>query len=270
MWGFGFRYIEKSDPKCGNAGSCVLPKIVPKGPLMLYGLSFNSGSDKQIQKGDEIMMTLSTALVVIVSQGIPAELDGRGYFGEICAVCRTSYSGLAIAGYAWSLESGRTEILVMRLDPTGELLWARTIRGTRNSRACAIVQTPDDGLAVAGVTGDFGSHGLLVFKLDPSGELVWARSFRGTGREYACSIALARGDGLTVTGYIWDFETESVQALVFTLDKDGNRTDEGNGMGGIVSTTIFTYGLVDCALSVSDPGPSLRTFIRPAMFLGED
>ncbi len=216
------------------------------------------------------MMALSTALVALVGQGIPAEIDVPGYFGEICVVARTSDAGLAIAGYAWSLEAGRTEILVMRLGPTGELLWARTIRGTWNIQACAIVQTPDDGLAIAGITGDSGSHGLLVFKLDPSGELAWARSFRGTGREYACSIALARGGGLAVTGYTWDFETERAYTLVFILDRDGNRTDEGNGMEGISPTTIFPYGLVDCALSVSDPGPSMRTFIRPAMFLGED
>ena len=216
------------------------------------------------------MTALSTAFVALVSQGIPVELDGHGYFGEICAVARTSDPGLAIAGYAWSLEAGRAGILIMRLGPTGELLWARTIRGTGNSRACAITQTPDDGLAVAGVTGESGGHDLLVFKLDRTGELVWARSFRGSGREYACSITVARGDGLAVAGYTWDFETESAQILVFTLDRDGNRTDDGDGMDAISPTTIFPYGLVDCALSVSDPGPSLRTFIRPVNFSGED
>jgi len=212
------------------------------------------------------MTALSATLVAMVSQGIPAEADGHGYCGEICAVARTSDAGLAIAGYAWSLEAGCAEILVMRLGPTGELLWARTLRGTGDSRACAITQTTDDGIAVAGVTGDSGNHSLLVFKLSPSGELAWARSFRGTGREYACSIAGAPEEGLTVTGYTWDLETESAYTLVFTLDNDGNRTDDGNGIDGVSPTTIFPYGLVDCALSVGDPGASLRTFIRPAMF----
>lgn len=212
------------------------------------------------------MLALSATLMAIVSQGIPLETDGYGYFGEICAAARTSDGGLAIAGHAWSLEAGCIEILVMRLSPTGELLWARTLRGTGDSRACSITQTPDDGLAVAGITGESGNHSLLVFKLGPTGELAWARSFRGTGREYACSIAGARGGGLTVTGYTWNPETESAYTLVFMLDDDGNRTDDGNGMDRVSATTIFPYGLVDCALVVDDPGASLRTFIGPAMF----
>ena len=77
-------------------------------------------------------------------------------------------------------------ISVLKLDPTGELLWRRTWNGSINNddEPNAITCAPDGSIYVAGSTRNAGINGvdLLLLKYSPEGVLQWDVSLnRNTG-----------------------------------------------------------------------------------------
>ncbi len=63
---------------------------------------------------------------------------------------------------------------LVKLDPSGKVLWQRTFGGSRDyDKICAIQLSPDGGTFVAGIR-----HGRVwVFRLNARGELLWERIF---------------------------------------------------------------------------------------------
>ncbi|MGB9590600.1 MAG: hypothetical protein ACPL68_06910, partial [Candidatus Hydrothermia bacterium] len=110
----------------------------------------------------------------LVSQNLFAKtyggIDLTSYWAH--SITYTSDGGYALAGERFSTFSGDFDLLVLKLDPSGNLTWARTFGGTNDESAGSIIQTPDGGYAVAGYTDSYGMGGgpnLLILKIDPNG-----------------------------------------------------------------------------------------------------
>ena len=86
--------------------------------------------------------------------------------------------------------------------------WQKTFGGTNNDEAYSVIQTAENGYAVAGLTfsndGDVsGNHGgadFWVMKLDSSGQLLWQKALGGTSNDYAHSLIQAVDGGYAVAG----------------------------------------------------------------------
>ncbi|MEO0139957.1 MAG: hypothetical protein ABIM88_00220 [candidate division WOR-3 bacterium] len=142
------------------------------------------------------------------------------------SVIKTMDGGYAVAGRTWSFGAGLYDFLVFKLDPSGNLSWAKTFGGTDEERAYSIVQTQDGGYAVAGFTYSFGAGecDFLVIRLDASGNLLWAKTFGGPGtmdEEKAYSIVQTQDGGYAVAGFTYSFGT-GWDFLVIKLDASGN------------------------------------------------
>ena len=148
---------------------------------------------------------------------------------ELFDIRQTADGGYIMTGIATSSNGdvsenfGEDDLWVVKLDSAGTLQWERSYGGSENDRGVSIVQTPDGGYIVGGITwsndGDVtGHHGdwdIWVLRLDSSGDLLWQRSLGGPIREMGGHVALAPDGGFYVAG----------SAKSFSGDLTGNNGD---------------------------------------------
>ena len=121
----------------------------------------------------------------------------RGY-----SIVQTTDSGYAIAGWTNSFGQGSRDIYVIKLDASGNLQWTRTVGGANDDVGFAIIQTTDNGYAIAGFTSSFGQGGpdVYIVKLDSVGNLQWTRTIGGANGEFGSSIVQTADGGYIITG----------------------------------------------------------------------
>jgi uncharacterized delta-60 repeat protein len=94
------------------------------------------------------------------------------------SLVQTSDGGYAVAGKTTSSGAGGSDILVIRFDAAGTVVWSRTWGGTGADSAQSIVQTADGGFAVAGTTANFGAGSTdgIILKYDSAGNIAGCSS----------------------------------------------------------------------------------------------
>ena len=77
--------------------------------------------------------------------------------------------GFVVAGFTASKGAGESDVWVLRLDKTGELLWEKTFGGPDKDVAASIIALTDGGFVVVGPTKSkgAGSWDVWIFRLDP-------------------------------------------------------------------------------------------------------
>ncbi|MEO0247985.1 MAG: hypothetical protein ABIN58_00295 [candidate division WOR-3 bacterium] len=145
--------------------------------------------------------------------------DTSGNYAE--SVIQTADGGFVLAGWTWVSDSTRYDILIVRTDTAGNLLWARTFGGTDYARS--MIQTADEGFAVAGtMNSTSGNCDAVVLRLDSLGNLAWARSIGGPCNDEAFCLIQSPDGSFVVAGDTESFGSGNWDCLVFSLDADGN------------------------------------------------
>ncbi len=105
------------------------------------------------------------------------------------AVVELKDGGYAIAGYTNSpgLSSGNTDILLLKIDPNGDLVWQKAYGNLlfpNHELAYDIIQIEDGGFIVVGARDRYseGSFNSLVLRLNEKGDLIWEKEFIGEGQ----------------------------------------------------------------------------------------
>ena len=159
------------------------------------------------------------------------------------SVQQTTDGGYIVAGSSHSHDGdvtdhrGRYDYWILKLDSAGNLLWQKSIGGTRDDYANSVQQTTDGGFIVAGqsdsydgdVTGNHGNSDFWIVKLNSEGNLIWQKSYGGSNDEDAYSIQQATDGGFIVAG--WTASTDGDVSgyhgglndyWVIRLDTNGN------------------------------------------------
>ncbi len=122
--------------------------------------------------------------IAVLSQVFATRYGGSGS-EEASGVARTPDGGFVMAGYTGSYGAGGDDILVIKTDSVGNLIWARAIGGPENDQAFAVAVTADAGIAIAGYSYSGSSwHSAVLVKLDAGGTFLWARRFYYSSSEY--------------------------------------------------------------------------------------
>lgn len=131
------------------------------------------------------------------------------------SIIQTTDGGYAFTGYTYSTDGdvsgnhGDSDISIVKLDASGNVQWQKILGGTANEFANSIIQTTDDGYAVAGLTssnngnvsGNHGGFDMWVVRLDSAGDMQWQKTLGGTGSDAASSIIRTADGGYAVAGY---------------------------------------------------------------------
>jgi uncharacterized delta-60 repeat protein len=143
------------------------------------------------------------------------------FFDNAFSIQQTNDGRYIVAGYTNSFGDSGEDFLVMKLNPDGNRVWAKTYGGTDEDFAYSIQQT-DNGYIVAGYTKSFGADAkdFWVLKLDLNGVIQWQKTYGGTDEDFAYSIQQT-DNGYIVAGYTKSFGADAKDFWVLSLKSDG-------------------------------------------------
>lgn len=175
------------------------------------------------------------------SQTYGASGDNEAY-----SMIQTSDGGYALAGYTTTLGSGGRQMLLVKTDANGNMVWSQTYGGGGDSEAYSVIQTSDGGYALAGYTDSTGAGGydLYLVKVNGTGAIEWSQTFGGAGDDYAYSIVQSSDGGYTLAGSMYSFSDGYSNFWLVKTDSNGqmmwNQTYDG-GSDSEASSIIQTY-----------------------------
>jgi hypothetical protein len=119
------------------------------------------------------------------------------------------------SGTHYLTSAGSYDLFIMKLSPTGDLVWAKSVGSNGSGYGYSIAVDGSGNVYVTGHfkgTGDFdpgpGTHYLtsagiydpFLMKLSPTGDLLWAKSVGGNGYDCSYSIAVDGSGNVYATG----------------------------------------------------------------------
>lgn len=116
------------------------------------------------------------------------------------------------------------DIMAVRYDRNGKLIWQRYYGGSEDDYACSIQANKNGGLVIAGSTRSFNkdnSWDIYVIKMIDSGLVTWEKSIGGTANYICTGIQQAPDNGYLVMGYTYDESSIKRRDVRIRLDSSG-------------------------------------------------
>lgn len=212
------------------------------GVLIIGSTSSNDGDFEGMKKGE-----LDICAIKLDTDG---ELLWKKTFGGSKAdygssIVTTTDGGVLITGttssndgdFVGEKHGGRMDVVVIKLDRDGNVMWMKTFGGTSDEIGRSITTTSDGGILITGgassLDGDFegmirGQWDIFIFKLDGDGDVLWKKTAGGSWAEHGYSITTTSDDGILIAGEAssinGDFEgmiKGETDIFVVKLDRDG-------------------------------------------------
>ena len=151
----------------------------------------------------------------IDAQGIIQWQKSHGGSGNDYAysIKNTSDGGFIVSGDTYSFNGdvtgnhGNNDFWVLKLNPSGDLQWQKTLGGYSSDMPFDIIQANDGGYTVVGktfsmdgdITNSNGGNAAWIVKLDSGGILQWQKTFGGSADDHFTSVQQNQ-NGYLLTG----------------------------------------------------------------------
>lgn len=170
----------------------------------------------------------STTFPVIIRTSSTGESKWTKTFNCYCkasSVVATSDGGSVFAGNYTRSSGGSTlnsGIWAVKLDENGTELWRNSYGTSQSDQAYDIIQTSDNGFAMAARIGNYNSS---IIKTNSSGVQEWRYDI-GDGKNsyYAQSIEQASNGDYIISGYYREFQNSSGTNLFWAMRINSTRT----------------------------------------------
>lgn len=181
--------------------------------------------------------------------------DG-GDTDEAVSVVTTTDGGYLVAGNTRSFGAGGKDIILIRLDQYGNMLWQKTLGGTKDDTVRSMIKT-GGGYVILGETTSFGrgDTDLWVIKLNASGNIEWEKTYGGTSTERAGGI-IEGDNGCLIIGAstrsfgngnydMWFIQLSSLGELEYELNEGDANNDFVEGVFKNHENNFLFYGYTD-------------------------
>jgi len=113
----------------------------------------------------------------------------------------TADSSLLLVGYCRKDETAPEDLLVVKVNASGEMQWHKCYGDSGNEYAYAIQKTPDGNFVISGTTNSFGHGGddVWVLKVNDKGDTLWTATFGSTGEEQGRGCAVDASGNIYVS-----------------------------------------------------------------------
>ena len=159
------------------------------------------GYSKSYGAGDEdiVVTKINRHGELVWSKALGGSNNDAGH-----VIVKTSDQAFVIVGNSASYGAGKQDCFIMKLDASGQALWAKTIGGVATDYCRALVETTTGEYLLSGRTQSYGAgdDDLFVIKLDSNGNFLWARTLGGVNSDQSPGLTvLSDADSYLVTGY---------------------------------------------------------------------
>ncbi len=154
-----------------------------------------------------------------------------------------------VAGYTRTFSIIDYDVVLLKLDQDGNLIWKKVFSWGRWDQATSISTTFDNGIVVGGFSrsGKVLSSDFAVSKFDSAGNNLWENIFARKSLDYSNKVLETRDNGLAITGttYMqgrgWDFallkyKNDDLPEISFYQDSVATSIHENYTLRACVST----------------------------------
>ena len=157
-----------------------------------------------------------------------------------------------IAGFTNSFGAGGDDMLLAKVDSTGNLLWNKTFGGPLEDRGYSVIQTKDNGYLVTGTTVSFGAgkQDAWIVKTDSDGNMQWNKPFGWADFDVSRTVIQTSDNGYAIGGTTNSSGAGSFDAWLIKTDSSGNMqwnktyggpNDDESPSGSIIQTSDGGY-----------------------------
>lgn len=141
----------------------------------------------------------------------------------IRSVCRTPDGGHLATGYTWANPGQNSDLLLIRTDIMGNLVWSKSIGDAGWEFGWSVIATRDGGYVAAGYSSSSRAmdKNIYIIKTDTDGNLLWERQLGGGGSDVARDVTESDDGSLIIAGYTDQTSSGEWDLVVAKLDQSG-------------------------------------------------
>jgi len=135
---------------------------------------------------------------------------------------------LLIAGEVELTQTSTFDPYLMKIDPAGNLLWAKNYKTVGASGIQDITPTADGGYLLTGYleVPEANNSDALMLKVDAEGNELWRKSYGSSGKDEKLMAVARLGDGFAMAGSVVDtvasLNLRNPDFFVMTIDENGD------------------------------------------------
>jgi hypothetical protein len=155
---------------------------------------------------------------------------GYGYFGYPDAggdagygIMQADDGNFVCVGFTSSLGAGRKDVLIIKTDTSGQMLWQKTVGDTADDFAYGIVQSITGDYYIVGETKSYGagSNDVFLIKLNSSGDIVWTHTYGGVQSDNAKGILSVSATEIVLAGTTSSYGAGGSDVYLLKVDSAG-------------------------------------------------
>ena len=242
--------------KVDGSGNLIWDKTFGGGGIDWAYEVISDGSGGYVLAGatDGTMNREDMSLVKVDGSGnlIWSKTFGGSGFDWAYSIISDGSGGYVLAGITGSKGAGNSDMWLVKVDGSGNLIWDKTFGGSSSDWAYDIISDGSGGYVLAGVTGSkgAGSSDMWLVKVDGSGNLIWDKTFGGSDDEEARSVVSDGAGGYVLAGWtrskgagrrdMWLVKVDGSGNLIWDKTFGGSDDEEARS---VVSDGAGTYVL---------------------------
>lgn len=127
-----------------------------------------------------------------------------------------------VSGFTDTRGTSNYDFLLMKINPSGDLVWSRTYGDNGTQEAYSMVEAAN-GFIMVGDTQSIGANiHALVVKVDWNGSMIWTKTVGGKNADSPSYIACSRDGGYLVSGFTFSFGAGNRDFWLFKIDDLGH------------------------------------------------
>ncbi len=131
-----------------------------------------------------------------------------------------------LVGYSQSYGGGDYDILLIKVNSSGVLIWQKTYGSNGNDLARDIIATSDGNYMIVGWSKAAGQpdNNANLIKIDPAGTVIWNKFYGSNADDYGNSIQKTDDGGYIMIGQTFGFGASGGDAWLVKLNSNGDTT----------------------------------------------
>lgn len=161
------------------------------------------------------------------------------------------------------------DILVLKISPSGELVWSKKYGGKDLDYGYSISGTKDEGYVIGGETKSYtsGEQDMYLLKISSEGKLEWAKAYGGKNSDFGKAAIQTSDEGYLLTGSTLNFNSRDIDILMVKVAKNGitlwSKIYGGNNQEYISALKILKNDeIVVCGYTNSFELPNENAFVQ--------